>query len=59
MNPISAAQHSRTKLVALIADVGTKVCGLLRQKGTPHDELKLGSPQWTEEGERTGHRVAP
>lgn len=38
---------SRTKLVALIAAMGVTVRSLLRQKGTPYDELKLDQRQWT------------
>ncbi len=33
---------SRDKLMALIAQMGTGVRALLRQKGTPYDELGLG-----------------
>lgn len=39
----------RAKLVELIADMGVAVRSVLRQKGTPYDELKLGDPTWTDE----------
>lgn len=35
------------RLRALIADMGITVRGLLREKGTPYDELKLGDPTWS------------
>ena len=34
--------------VALIAAMGVSVRGLLRQKGTPYDDLKLDDPRWTD-----------
>jgi arsenate reductase len=39
----------RTKLVALIAAMGVTVRSLLRQRGTPYDELKLDQPEWTDD----------
>lgn len=39
----------REKLVQLIAAMGIPVRGLLRQKGTPFDELGLGDPKWTDD----------
>ncbi len=39
----------RAKLVALIAALGVPVRSLLRQKGTPYDELKLDDPRWTDD----------
>jgi arsenate reductase len=36
-------------LRALVAAMGTGVRSLLRQKGTPYDELKLGDAQWSDE----------
>jgi arsenate reductase len=39
----------RSKLVALIAAMGVTVRSLLRQKGTPYDELKLDLPDWTDD----------
>ncbi|MBS77601.1 arsenate reductase (glutaredoxin) [Variovorax sp.] len=39
----------REKLVQLIAAMGTPVRSLLRQKGTPYDELGLGDPKWTDD----------
>ena len=38
----------RETLVALIAAMGASVRGLLRQKGTPYDDLKLDDPSWTD-----------
>lgn len=39
---------SRDKLVALIADMGIPVRGLLREKGTPYAELGLSNPDRTD-----------
>lgn len=39
----------RATLVGLIAAMGIAVRDVLRQKGTPYDELGLGDPQWTDE----------
>ena len=39
----------RAKLVELIAAMGVPVRSVLRQKGTPYDELKLGDPKWTDD----------
>ena len=39
----------RATLVDLIAAMGITVRDVLRQKGTPYDELGLGDPQWTDE----------
>ncbi len=38
---------TRARLVELIAAMGIKARELLRQKGTPYDELGLGDPKWT------------
>jgi len=38
----------RQTLEALIAAMGISVRNLLRQKGTPYDELDLGNPKWTD-----------
>lgn len=38
----------RFTLERLLADVGTPVREVLRQKGTPYDELGLGDPKWTD-----------
>lgn len=38
----------RATLVGLIQAMGTPVRELLRQKGTPYDELGLGEPKWTD-----------
>jgi arsenate reductase len=39
---------SREKLVELIRAMNIPVRGLLRQKGTPYEELGLGDPKWTD-----------
>lgn len=39
----------RDRLVALIAEMGVPVRDLLRQKGTPYDELGLDDPKWTDD----------
>lgn len=39
----------RSKLVELIAAMGVTVRSVLRQKGTPYDELKLDDPNWTDD----------
>ena len=36
----------RATLERLIADLGLPVRDVLRQKGTPYDELGLGDPKW-------------
>ena len=40
---------SRERLKELAAAMGISVRALLRQKGTPYDELGLGDPKWTDE----------
>ena len=40
---------SREELKALLARMGLSVREVLRQKGTPYDELDLGNPKWTDE----------
>lgn len=40
---------SRERLVELIAAMGLTVRDLLRQKGTPYDELGLGNPDLTDD----------
>jgi arsenate reductase (glutaredoxin) len=40
---------SRDKLVELIAAMGLSPRGLLRRKGTPHDELGLDDPKWSDD----------
>ncbi|MEO7775466.1 MAG: arsenate reductase (glutaredoxin) [Steroidobacteraceae bacterium] len=40
---------SRATLVGLIADMGISARALLRRKGTPFDDLKLGDPKWTDD----------
>ena len=39
----------RSTLVQLIKAMGIPVRDVLRQKGTPYDELGLGDPKWTDE----------
>lgn len=39
----------RDTLVRLIADMGMPVRQLLRQKGSPYDDLHLGAAHWTDE----------
>ena len=39
----------RVKLIELIAAMGVPVRSVLRQKGTPYDELKLDDPTWTDD----------
>jgi arsenate reductase len=39
----------KEKLRALAAAMGISVRDLLRQKGTPYDELGLGDPKWTDD----------
>ena len=39
---------SRDDLARLAQDSGLGVRGLLRQKGTPYDELGLAGPQWSD-----------
>jgi arsenate reductase len=43
-----ATPPGRSRLVALIAALGLPVRSVLRQKGTPYDELKLDDPAWTD-----------
>lgn len=40
---------TRARLVELIAAMGIPARLLLRQKGTPYDELRLADPKWTED----------
>ncbi|MBD7959213.1 arsenate reductase (glutaredoxin) [Comamonas avium] len=39
----------RATLVGLIQAMGMPVRDVLRQKGTPYEELGLGDPKWTDE----------
>ena len=39
----------RAKLVELVAAMGVPVRDVLRQKGTPYDELKLDDPKWNDD----------
>ena len=39
----------RDRLVELIAATGLPVRDILRQKGTPYDELGLDDPKWTDD----------
>ena len=38
----------KPRLEALVQSLGLPVRALLRQKGTPYDELGLGDPAWTD-----------
>ena len=40
---------SRDRLRALLAAMGITVRQILREKGTPHAELDLGNPAWTDD----------
>ena len=40
---------SKEELKKLITDMGVPVRDVLRQKGTPYEELDLGNEKWTEE----------
>jgi len=40
---------NRATLTRLIAAMGVPVRDVLRQKGTPYDELGLGDPKWSDE----------
>lgn len=40
---------SRDTLLALMADAGLTARDVLRQKGTPYDELGLDDPKWSED----------
>jgi arsenate reductase (glutaredoxin) len=43
------APPGKQKLAELVAAMGIRVRDLLRRKGTPHDELGLHDPKWTDE----------
>ncbi len=43
------APPSRCELARLIADMGISVRELLRQKGSPHDELDLSNSKWSDD----------
>ncbi len=40
---------SRARLIELIGQMGISVRSLLREKGTPYAELKLGDPKWSDD----------
>ncbi len=40
---------SRNELAGLIAEMGIPVREVLRQKGTPYDELDLANPKWSDD----------
>ena len=40
---------SREELVGLIRDMGITPRALLRQKGTPYDEMDLGNAKWSDD----------
>ena len=39
----------RAEILCLVQRMGSSVRDLLRQKGTPYDELDLGNPKWTDD----------
>ncbi len=39
---------SSDELLALVQRMGGRVRDVLRQKGTPYDELDLGNPKWSD-----------
>jgi arsenate reductase len=39
---------SRDELLSLVQRMGVRVRDVLRQKGTPYDELDLGNPKWSD-----------
>jgi arsenate reductase len=43
------APPDRQTLLGLIERMGIRVRELLRSKGTPYDELRLGDPKWTDD----------
>ena len=40
---------SKDELRTIAAAIGVPIRGLLRQKGTPYDELELDDPKWTDD----------
>lgn len=40
---------SKERLQELVAALGLSVRDVLRQKGTPYEELQLGDPKWTDD----------
>ena len=40
---------SKVELRKLLVDAGLSVRDILREKGTPYAELKLGDPKWTDD----------
>ena len=40
---------SKERFQKLLAALGLGACDLLRQKGTPYDDLRLGDPKWTDD----------
>src|SRR3954468_2785907 len=40
---------TKDQLRSLVAELGTGVRGLLREKGTPYAELDLGNAKWSDE----------
>lgn len=40
---------TREELSELVAHMGVAVRDILRQRGTPYDELDLGNPKWTDQ----------
>ena len=44
-----ATPPSRARLQGLLAAMGMSARAILREKGTPYAELRLGDPAWTED----------
>jgi arsenate reductase len=44
-----AAPPTRERLIELLSAMSMRPRELLRRKGTPHDELKLGDLEWTDD----------
>lgn len=47
--PYLQTPPDRAQLLALVQAMGMTVRAVLRQKGTPYDELDLGNPSWSDE----------
>ena len=43
------APPTQAKLRSLVKAMGVSVRDILRQRGTPYDELGLGDPKWTDD----------
>ncbi|MDE2341829.1 MAG: arsenate reductase (glutaredoxin) [Betaproteobacteria bacterium] len=47
--PYLETPPSRSELAALIGDMGVSAREILREKGTPYDELGLSNPNWSDD----------